>query len=316
MNIRLFRKASFWREQDGDEARRLLYRERCKFISIIKEPRNYLKNSLPAYMVPAYFTQLDHMPLTPNGKIDRNTLKKQKVTAKRPRQGNIASMKIQETILSIWQDVLNVYDIEQEDGFFDVGGDSLLAVTSAERIKHELSCEFTVTDLFEYSTIKGISKYITEQQMADTGFSLTLASAEKSDKPIHMQNVTGDLPDYYEDSVAIIGISCEFPGAKNHAEFWENLRDGKESIKFFSTEELRSFGVSEELTESSRYVPAKSSIEGKDEFDPSFFQISPKDAEFMDPHADAHDSLLESDRRCRLRVQTDSGNECLYVGKQ
>ncbi|MEC1645619.1 non-ribosomal peptide synthetase [Bacillus halotolerans] len=271
-------------EQDGDEKLAAYYTVKDANLSLSsRELRNYLKNSLPAYMVPSYFTQLDHMPLTPNGKIDRNTLKKQKVTAKQPRQGNIASMKIQETILSIWQDVLNVYDIEQEDGFFDVGGDSLLAVTAAERIKHELSCEFTVTDLFEYSTIKGISKYITEQQMADTGFSLTLASAEKSDKPIHTQNDTGDLPDYYEDSVAIIGISCEFPGAKNHAEFWENLRDGKESIKFFSTEELRSFGVSEELTESSRYVPAKSSIEGKDEFDPSFFQISPKDAEFMDP---------------------------------
>ncbi|MFT0802662.1 amino acid adenylation domain-containing protein [Bacillus swezeyi] len=271
-------------EQDGDEKLAAYYTVKAANSSLAsRELRNYLKNSLPAYMVPSYFIQLDHMPLTPNGKIDRNTLKNREMTAQQPKQRNMSSIKIQETILSIWQDVLNVYDIEPEDGFFDVGGDSLLAVTAAERIKHELSCEFTVTDLFEYSTIKGISTYITEQQMADTGFSLPLASAEQSDEPIHMQNVTGDLPDYYEDSVAIIGISCEFPGAKNHAEFWENLRDGKESIKFFSKEELQSYGVSEELTGNSRYVPAKSSIEGKDRFDPSFFQISPKDAEFMDP---------------------------------
>ncbi|MCY9087828.1 non-ribosomal peptide synthetase [Bacillus inaquosorum] len=244
-----------------------------------RELRHYVKDVLPAYMVPSYFIQLDHMPLTPNGKIDRNSLKHNELTANQPKQREISPLNIQEAVFAIWQDVLKMSDIEWEDGFFDVGGDSLLAVTVADRIKHELSCEFSVTDLFEYSTIKNISQYITEQRMGDTRASMPTEPAAHIDQFTQMS----DLPDYYEDSVAIIGISCEFPGAKNHDEFWENLRDGKESITFFSKEELQRFGISEEIAENAGYVPAKSSIDGKDRFDPSFFQISPKDAEFMDP---------------------------------
>ncbi|MEG7378241.1 amino acid adenylation domain-containing protein [Bacillus subtilis] len=244
-----------------------------------RELRHYVKDALPAYMVPSYFIQIDHMPLTPNGKIDRNRLKNSGLTAKHSKEREISPKNIQDAVLAIWQDVLKMTDIEREDGFFDVGGDSLLAVTVADRIKHELSCEFSVTDLFEYSTIKNISQYITEQRMADTSIFVPTEPAAYID-----QSFKGnDLPDYYEDSVAVIGISCEFPGAKNHDEFWENLRDGKESITFFSKEELQRFGISEEMAENADYVPAKSSIDGKDKFDPSFFQISPKDAEFMDP---------------------------------
>ncbi|MBD5028055.1 hypothetical protein GUF51_25895, partial [Xanthomonas citri pv. citri] len=55
------------------------------------------------------------------------------------------------------------------------------------------------------------------------------------------------------------------------------------SIAFFNKEELQRFGISKEIAENADYVPAKASIDGKDRFDPSFFQISPKDAEFMDP---------------------------------
>ncbi|MCY7822955.1 amino acid adenylation domain-containing protein [Bacillus spizizenii] len=244
-----------------------------------RELRHYVKDVLPAYMVPSYFIQLDHMPLTPNGKIDRNSLKNNELTAKQPKQREISPKNIQDAVCTIWQDVLKMTDIEWEDGFFDVGGDSLLAVTVADRIKHELTCEFSVTDLFEYSTIKNISQYITEQRKADTSGPMPTEPAAHIDQSTQMN----DLPDYYEDSVAIIGISCEFPGAKNHDEFWENLRDGKESITFYSKEELQRFGISEEMAENASYVPAKSSIDGKDKFDPSFFQISPKDAEFMDP---------------------------------
>lgn len=244
-----------------------------------RELRHFVKNALPAYMVPSYFIQLDHMPLTPNGKIDRNSLKNIDLSGEQLKQRQTSPKNIQDTVFTIWQEVLKTSDIEWDDGFFDVGGDSLLAVTVADRIKHELSCEFSVTDLFEYSTIKNISQYITEQRMGDASDHIpTDPAAHIEDQSTEMS----DLPDYYDDSVAIIGISCEFPGAKNHDEFWENLRDGKESIAFFNKEELQRFGISKEIAENADYVPAKASIDGKDRFDPSFFQISPKDAEFMD----------------------------------
>ncbi|WP_368733382.1 acyl carrier protein, partial [Acinetobacter baumannii] len=59
----------------------------------------------------------------------------------------------------IWEDMLKVSGFGPEDGFFDVGGDSLLAVTVAERIQKEFDCEFSVTELFEYANIRAISQY-------------------------------------------------------------------------------------------------------------------------------------------------------------
>ncbi len=171
-----------------------------------RELRHFVKNALPAYMVPSYFIQLDHMPLTPNGKIDRNSLKTIDVTGEPLMEKQPSRKNIQDTVLAIWQEVLKTSEIEWEDGFFDVGGDSLLAVTVADRIKHELSCEFSVTDLFEFSSIKNISQYIAEQRMNDASDHVPTEPAA------HIAHSTdmSDLPDYYENSVAIIGISCEF----------------------------------------------------------------------------------------------------------
>lgn len=193
-----------------------------------RELRHYVKDVLPAYMVPSYFIQLDHMPLTPNGKIDRNSLKNNELTAKQPKQREISPKNIQDAVFTIWQDVLKMTDIEWEDGFFDVGGDSLLAVTVADRIKHELTCEFSVTDLFEYSTIKNISQYITEQRKADTSGPMPTEPAAHIDQSTQMN----DLPDYYEDSVAIIGISCEFPGRKTMMSFGRTSETARKALRF------------------------------------------------------------------------------------
>lgn len=84
--------------------------------------------------------------------------------------------------------------------------------------------------------------------------------------------------------VAIIGMAGRFPGANNLDEFWANLRDGVESISFFSDEELEASGVSAALRHDSRYVKA-SPILPHDAglFDAPFFGFTPREAELMDP---------------------------------
>lgn len=83
--------------------------------------------------------------------------------------------------------------------------------------------------------------------------------------------------------IAVIGMSGKFPGAKNLDEYWDNIKNGKESIKFFSDEELRQAGVSSELINNPSYVKAKGVLEGIDYFDANFFGYTPKDAQIMDP---------------------------------
>jgi len=83
--------------------------------------------------------------------------------------------------------------------------------------------------------------------------------------------------------VAIIGMSCRFPGAATAEEFWTNLCDGVESITFFSDQELASAGVEPSLVANSNYVKAAPMLRDVEMFDASFFGYSPKDAALMDP---------------------------------
>ena len=86
-----------------------------------------------------------------------------------------------------------------------------------------------------------------------------------------------------ESAIAIIGMSGRFPGAQNLDEFWQNLRDGVESISFFTKEELLASGVSPELVAHPDYVGAKGIIQDPELFDASFFGFNPAEAAVLDP---------------------------------
>ncbi|HEU5276253.1 MAG TPA: SDR family NAD(P)-dependent oxidoreductase [Xanthobacteraceae bacterium] len=83
--------------------------------------------------------------------------------------------------------------------------------------------------------------------------------------------------------IAIIGISCRFPGAASADAFWKNLCDGVESITFFSDQELVSAGVAPSLVANPDYVKAAAMLRDVEMFDASFFGYSPKDAALLDP---------------------------------
>ncbi|WP_437909549.1 aminotransferase class III-fold pyridoxal phosphate-dependent enzyme [Sorangium sp. So ce327] len=83
--------------------------------------------------------------------------------------------------------------------------------------------------------------------------------------------------------IAVVGMSCRLPGARDAAQFWENLRDGVESISFFQREELIAAGVPPHLVDAPGYVPAAGALEGADLFDAEFFGLTPREAELLDP---------------------------------
>jgi acyl transferase domain-containing protein/acyl carrier protein len=85
------------------------------------------------------------------------------------------------------------------------------------------------------------------------------------------------------DEIAIIGMAGRFPGAKNVDSFWQNIRDGVESISFFTDEELVSAGINSKIVNDPLYVRAGALIEDIELFDASFFGFSPKEAEITDP---------------------------------
>ena len=83
--------------------------------------------------------------------------------------------------------------------------------------------------------------------------------------------------------IAIIGLSCRFPGAATTEQYWRNLCDGVESVTFFSDQELVSAGVDPAMVAHPNYVKAAPILPDVEMFDASFFGYSPKDATLMDP---------------------------------
>lgn len=92
------------------------------------------------------------------------------------------------------------------------------------------------------------------------------------------------------EPIAIIGMAGRFPGAQNIDEFWQNLRDGVESITFFSEEELAAAGVDRAKLSDPNYVKANGVLADIDLLDAAFFGMNPREAQVMDPQ---HRLLLE-----------------------
>nr|MDQ2876063.1 type I polyketide synthase [Actinomycetota bacterium] len=83
--------------------------------------------------------------------------------------------------------------------------------------------------------------------------------------------------------IAVVGISCAFPGAPGPEQFWQNIREGVESLTVLTDEELAQAGVNPALAQAPNYVKVAASIEDVDLFDAGFFGMSPREAELMDP---------------------------------
>ena len=88
-----------------------------------------------------------------------------------------------------------------------------------------------------------------------------------------------------ENSVAILSMACRFPGASDLEQFWANLKNGVESITFFSDEELAAAGHDPELFRRPNYVKANPTIDGVELFDAAFFDMPPREAEILDPQS-------------------------------
>jgi amino acid adenylation domain-containing protein len=124
--------------------------------------KDYLKKSLPYYMIPQYFISLEKMPLTPNGKVDSKALPE-------PGAGSttafIAPRDNQEKKLAeIWSEVLGVEKevIGLDSDFFELGGHSLKAAILTSKIHKEFNSLLPLTEIFNTPTLRGLSHYIKE----------------------------------------------------------------------------------------------------------------------------------------------------------
>jgi fengycin family lipopeptide synthetase D len=141
--------------------------ERCLiayFVSKNKLSREnlvvHISKVLPQYMIPQYFIQIDKLPLTKNGKIDRNALPPTDVKPLAKGVYEAPENDMQARVLKIWQDVLGIESIGIDDNFFEIGGHSLKANILMSKIRKEFSVEMPLRKLFELPTIKMLTNGI------------------------------------------------------------------------------------------------------------------------------------------------------------
>jgi amino acid adenylation domain-containing protein len=135
-------------------------------LSIVSnELRAYLKERLPEYMLPLAFIQIDALPLSPNGKVDRLALPS-------PEQMKVVSADVriaprtplEEILCGIWQEVLRTEKVGVTDNFFELGGHSLLVTQVISRVREVFRVELPVRRLFDAVTIEQLSRIIIENE--------------------------------------------------------------------------------------------------------------------------------------------------------
>jgi len=132
----------------------------CPQVSCISELQEFLRKSLPVYMIPSSFIFLDVFPLTPNGKIDRLKLPTL-VEEKSLRSGSRAPRtSLEQHVVEIWMKVLGLPYVGVTDDFFELGGHSLLVNQVLACIYRDLGVEVSLTTFFERPTIECLAKYI------------------------------------------------------------------------------------------------------------------------------------------------------------
>ncbi|MGF1426919.1 amino acid adenylation domain-containing protein [Kitasatospora sp. LaBMicrA B282] len=122
---------------------------------------------LPGYMVPAAFVALDRIPLTVNGKLDQRALPAPDQEALGTAAAYVAPRTpVEEQVAAVWREVLAVERVGVEDGFFELGGDSIKAVALVGALR-ESGFDLAVRDVFEHRTVAGLSELITGRPVTD-----------------------------------------------------------------------------------------------------------------------------------------------------
>ena len=153
--------------------------------------RAHLAASLPEYMVPAAYVALDALPLTANGKLDRQALPAPDSSAFAARGYEPPVGETEERLALIWADVLKLERVGRRDNFFELGGHSLLAVRLLSRTGAIFNTNLPLSTVFHSPTIAALAEALQSQSAPSKWFSLVPIQREGSRPPLFCIEVIG-----------------------------------------------------------------------------------------------------------------------------
>lgn len=176
--------------------------------------REYLSEQLPDYMIPAYFLAVDHIPLTANGKVDRNALPEPSGWTNCHVAYEAPVNPVEMKLVGIWQEVLGRERVGVDDNFFELGGHSLKATILAGKIYKEMQVELPLKEIFKTPTVRGIAGYIERVSqstyvpipLVEPGEYYPLSSAQKRIFILHrftQNNLSYNMPTAWETEAEV-----------------------------------------------------------------------------------------------------------------
>ena len=139
----------------------------------------FLKSRLQVQLIPSVLMELDTLPRTPNGKIDKLSLPLPEDLSVDNRNNIPPSSDLEEKISKIWQEVLGVKTVSVEDNFFELGGQSLSIVRIQSLLKERLALDIAVAELFKYPTIRSLASSCTGVDSSSTTYQKSLERGKR-----------------------------------------------------------------------------------------------------------------------------------------
>lgn len=176
----------------------------CAFVVLepgatVAKCRTVLHGELPHHMVPADFVEIDAMPLTSNGKIDRKSLTR--VDPPRPGAAGVTGPRteLERALIGIWHEVLGAEEIDVHDEFFEIGGNSLRAVMILSRIRSQLGVSLDLEVLFAQPTVAELATALEQVEGEVNGDEAIVSLGGPGAYPIaHAQDLLLDMEDTYD----------------------------------------------------------------------------------------------------------------------
>jgi len=227
--------------------------------------RPWVADRVPHYMVPAFFVEIDKLPLSPTGKIDQKALLDPTADVE---VTDMPTTELERHILAIWSDVLGHDRIGVDDNFFQVGGDSVRVLRVQVKLEKFLGRSVSPAKLFEHYTIKTLAEY--------------LAGKEDKPQPVPTYHRASDT----HEEIAVIAMSCRLPGGiTTPEEYWELLVSSSDATSEVPKDrwDAEAFYDADPDAPGKSYCRRGGFLETFDSFDASFFGIAPREARVLDP---------------------------------
>ena len=242
--------------------------------------RPWLAELLPAYMMPAFFVEMDAFPMTVNGKIDQKALPDPIAAPETRAIKAKPQTELECCVLTIWSHVLGHNNIGINDNFFQIGGNSLRVPRVKTELEKLLGQPLLTAKLFEHYTIKTLARYMEHSRndsKTTTIHTLPPLSVQQEQRHSILNN--------HED-IAIISMACRLPGGiTNPEEYWGLLEKGHHGI----IDVPKDRWDADTLFDADPDAPGKSYcrrggflVGSVDSFDAPFFGISPIEARTLD----------------------------------